>query len=831
MKISLNWLKKYVEVPVSDDELIRLIGSRLVEVEGVIDETHKYDNIYIVRVERAERIPDTHLTLCQINVGDRLVQVVCGAPNVREGMLAVWIAPGAVVPASVHEDVPFVIGKRKMQGYESCGMLAGADELDFGDDHSGIVEIDPDVAAPGDLLADVFELSDLVLEIENKSLTHRPDCFGIIGFAREVAGILGARFNEPNFSSSGLGLSKMSYAGTRAEPSLRDEPVRSGRNIHFQKSKSYYDSENLGSLNIDIKDPSICQRYTAIILEKHGEMKKKYLTWMDTVLSKSGMRPVDRIVDATNYLMLLTGQPLHAFDYDKFVTVGGGDEVEIKVRLARAGEKLTLLDDKEIELNENDIVICSGEVPVALAGAMGGKSTEVDKNTRNIILESATFSLYNLRKTQMAHGIFSEAITRFTKGQPPYQTLAVAEACAEMLADGFRIAAVVDEYPMKAPEVVVKITTSEVNDLLGAEYSKDLIATTLTNVGFGVTIKSERGSKASTESGAEVLEISAPEWRTDIHIKEDIIEEVGRLLGYDNIKPVLPLHGTASRNEMFEFKHEIRDLTSRWGANEVLTYSFVSGRLLAKAGQDTDNSYRIVNSISPELQYVRQSIVPSLLEKAYMNQKLPVDKFAIFEMNKVYRKEWGMNEENVPVEGTRIGCVLAERKNTETAYYKAKKYASELLKSLNVEAEFVPLSHAEIAEAKMFEPKRSAEVLVKGEYVGVVGEFKNSVRSEFKLLPYLAGFELDLDKLLRLRGNEKKIDLREKEKRDLTIETNDTYAELVEKIESVLKDVGAAAEIMPIGIYQPDGSKKKKVSVHLEFAQMTDDVMEKLEKL
>ena len=791
MRISLNWLKKYVEVPVSDDELVRLIGSRLVEVEGVIDETHKYDNIYIVQVERAERIPDTHLTLCQINVGDRLVQVVCGAPNVREGMLAVWIAPGAVVPASVHEDVPFVIGKRKMQGYESCGMLAGADELDFGDDHSGIVEIDPDVAAPGDLLADVFELSDLVLEIENKSLTHRPDCFGIIGFAREVAGILGVRFNEPNFSSSGL----------------------------------------LGSLNIDIKDPSVCRRYTALILEKHGEVKKKYLTWMDTVLSKSGMRPVDRIVDVTNYLMLLTGQPLHAFDYDKFVTVGGGDEVEIKVRLARAGEKLTLLDDKEIELNENDIVICSGEVPVALAGARGGKSTEVDKNTRNIILESATFSLYNLRKTQMAHGIFSEAITRFTKGQPSYQTLAVAEACAEMLADGFRIAAVVDEYPMKASEVVVKITTSEVNDLLGTEYSKDLIATTLTNVGFGVTIKSERGSKASAESGAEVLEISAPEWRTDIHIKEDIIEEVGRLLGYDNIKPVLPLHGTASRNEMFEFKHEIRDLMSRWGANEVLTYSFVSGRLLAKAGQDTDNSYRIVNSISPELQYVRQSIVPSLLEKTYMNQKLPVDKFAIFEMNKVYRKEWGMNEENVPVEGTRIGCVLAERKNAETAYYKAKKYASESLKSLNVEAEFVPLSHAEIAEAKMFEPKRSAEVLVKGEYVGVVGEFKNSVRSEFKLLPYLAGFELDLDKLLRLRGNEKKIDLREKEKRDLTIETNDTYAELVEKIESVLKDVGAAAEIMPIGIYQPEGSKKKKVSVHLEFTQMTDDVMEKLEKL
>ena len=198
MKISLNWLKKYVEIPeeVKNQDLIRLIGARLVEVEGVIDETHKYDKIYVVEVKSCEKIPDTHLTLCKIDVGKKdPVQVVCGAPNVREGMLAAWIAPGATVPASVHEDAPFVIGERKMRGYDSCGMLAGADELDFGDDHSGIVEISPEIAKPGDLLADVFELSDLVLEIENKSLTHRPDCFGIIGFAREVAGILGVKFN------------------------------------------------------------------------------------------------------------------------------------------------------------------------------------------------------------------------------------------------------------------------------------------------------------------------------------------------------------------------------------------------------------------------------------------------------------------------------------------------------------------------------------------------------------------------------------------------------------------------------------------------------------
>ena len=400
MKISLNWLKKFVTIPesVSNEELVRLIGARLVEVEAVVDEGEKYNNIYVVEVKKAEKIPDTHLTLCQIDAGEtELIQVVCGAPNVREGMLAAWIKPGAIVPASVHEDAPFKIGKRRMLGkYDSNGMLAGADELDFGDDHSGIVEIEPGTAKPGDLLKDVFELDDLVLEIENKSLTHRPDCFGMIGFAREVAGILGQKFDH------------------------------AGENVAKNVEGSFE------SVAINIASPEICKRYSALVLEKHGEIKKKYLSWVDTILAKSGMKPVSPIVDATNYLMLLTGQPLHAFDYDRFVEVGKTGKPEINVRLAKKAEKLVLLDDKEIELTENDIVICSGETPVALAGAMGGKSTMIDENTKNIIIESATFSLYNLRKTQMAHGIFSEAITRFTKGQPAYQTLKVAMDCADL---------------------------------------------------------------------------------------------------------------------------------------------------------------------------------------------------------------------------------------------------------------------------------------------------------------------------------------------------------------------------------------------------------------
>ena len=781
MRISLNWIKKYVDVKVSDEELIRLIGARLVEVEGVIDETEKYNNIYVVKVTSAVKIPDTHLTLCQIDCGTgESIQVVCGAPNVKEGMLAVWIKPGAIVPASVHEDSPFVIGKRKMLGkYDSEGMLAGADELDFGDDHSGIVEIDPEMAKPGDLLKDIFELDDKILDIENKSLTHRPDTFGLIGFAREVAGILGEKF----------------------EYEYQDTKLKSTKN-----------------LKVNVLDAGIADRYTAIVLQKHGELKKKYLSWQDTILAKSGMKPISEIVDVTNYLMLLTGQPLHAFDYDKFVNVGGAKVPEINVRLAKKAEKLELLDDTQVELNENDIVICSSDIPVALAGAMGGKSTMIDENTKNIIIESATFSLYNLRKTQMAHGIFSEAITRFTKGQPAYQCLKVAEDAAKMLAGGFRIAAVADTLEKPLQPVVVKTTLNEINGLLGTYYDQNLVIKTLENVGFTVAVK-------NTE-----LEVTAPLWRTDIHIKEDITEEIGRLLGYDNISPILPLHATSEKNPKLELKTLIRDTLSRFGANEVLTYSFVSSKLLEKASLDTKNSYRIVNSISPELQLVRQTIVPSLLDKAYINQKMPVDKFAIFEINKVYQRELGLDEESVPVEKSRLGFVLAERKTQGTAYYKAKYYVEKLLESLNINFEIKKLEK-DLPESKPFEKKRAAEIVVNGELIGIVGEFKNSVKRNFKLADYLAGFELDFDKLVELAKPVKEINLNPiVDKRDLTVETSKTYGEIVAKIKEILAKNEISAKISPLAIYQPE--EIKHISVHLEFEQKVDDkIVQELEKI
>ena len=799
MKISLNWLKRYVDIDIPNDDLVRLIGARLVEVEGVIDETHKYDNIYVVEVVKAEKIPDTHLTLCQINTGAKeLVQVVCGAPNVKEGMLAAWIAPGAVVPASVHEDAPFVIGKRKMLNkYDSNGMLAAADELDFGTDHEGIIEINPADAKAGDLLADVYDLRDWILEIENKSLTHRPDCFGLIGFAREVAGILGEKFEDPKFLWE--------------ESVFEDDFVEIVDGMVRKKDTK---------IKIEIADKKLCPRYTcALVKINEATAKNKYFSIIDIWLAKSGMHSISKIVDVTNYLMLLTGQPLHAFDYDKFLKVGGTNEAKIIVRAAREGEKLRLLDDTEIECTDNDILITSNNVPVAMAGAMGGENTEIDENTKNVLIESATFSLYNLRKTQMAHGIFSEAITRFTKGVPAGGTYNVlAEAVDMMNAKPLDLN---DAWPgFKTPDVV-KITTDEINLLLGTNYDRELIVKTLTNVGFW----------KSDNSSVDTLQIGVPFWRTDIAIPEDIIEEVGRLLGYDNIEPIVPLHQTAERNNLFVSRRKIRELFASLGASEVLTYSFVSEKLLKKVGQDPKNSYKIVNSISPELQYVRQSIIPNLLEKTFVNEKLPVDRFAIFEMNQVYRKEWGMNAEKVPAEQNQIGFVLAERKyNDKTAFYQAKKYVAKLLTEFNIEAEFVPMKHGG-ADAKPFEPKRSADILVDGEYIGVVGEFKNSVKAEFKLADYLAGFEINLDLMLAKKTDNYKIDLSKKEIRDLTVVTKKNYKEVTDKISEIVKKEGLEAKILPISVYKADISDDKHISVRLEFSKFDKAIMAKLENL
>lgn len=814
MKISLNKIKSYVKTPaeLSDQELITLIGSRLVEVEEVIDLAPAYQKIYIAKVEKAEPIPGTHLHLCEIDAGEHnaefnqlengLIQVVCGAPNVHAGMLAVWIAPGAIVPETYGNE-NFKISVRKLQSYESNGMLAGADELGFSSEHKTIAEVDPANARPGDLFAEIFDLNDKILDVENKSLTHRPDCFGLVGFAREVAGILGLQFTEP--------------------------PI-------FENINKSLKLQNQSLVDVKITDPELCPRYTCAVFELKDNTPSRYLTEDAVFLAKAGMRAIDPMVDLTNILMLETGQPLHAFDYDKLVAVGGKkDSAKIIVRAARAGEELQLLDGRTITLEDFDIVITSNDIPVALAGAMGGKNTEIDASTRRVVLESATFSLYHLRKTQMAHGIFSEAITRFTKGQP-------AALCGAVLEDALvwlsvQPLAINESYPAPQKQTVVKITTSEINDLLGTEYTTAEITQTLENVGFKVVSRSEQhsfsGPSATDDApiresctNGSTLKVTSPAWRTDIHIKEDIIEEVGRLLGYDNIALSLP-HKPFVESEIdpvFRFKRQIRQILSHdLAMHELLTYSFVSRDLLAKVGQDPADSYEIVNSISPELQCFRQQIAPSLLDKVRENLKAGHRDFTLYELNQVTAKSAGLDADKVPVLSTHLGIVDLHD------FYHLKAVVLALLRQkLKLDLSYRAITpDSAVAEAYPYlEPAHSAELVWRDRSLGAFGEVKAGVLRKFKLEQVVSALELRLDDLANT-DPELKIEFKLSKfpavERDLTLKlaADISYWRVREMLESALQSTKLLFSVAPLSVYQatPDDSTKN-LSFHLKFANL-----------
>lgn len=781
MRISLNTIKQYVNIPknISDQELIDLIGSRLVEVEEVIDFAPRYEGVYVVKVVSADPIPNTHLNLCQIDAGgvrpdlaeNGTIQVVCGAPNVHAGMLAVWIMPGAIVPETYGQE-NFKLGIRKLRGYVSNGMLAGADELGFDTEHKSIAEIDPKVAQPGELLSETFGLDDIILDVENKSLTHRPDCFGLIGFAREVAGILGVPFVEPEV---------------------------------FRDLSPAIKSQDSVKLSVEITDPNICPRYTCAVFDLPKNTPSKYLTPEAIFLAKAGMRSIDPIVDLTNILMLETGQPLHAFDYDKLITVGGTDSPKIIVRPAEDGESLQLLDGKTISCTPDDILITSNNIPVALAGAMGGKNTEVDASTRRIVLESATFSLYRLRKTQMAHGIFSEAITRFTKGQPAGMTLAVLASALRQLQ--IEPLAVVDSYPAPTEPSAVKITETEVNNLLGTTYSVQTITETLENVGFKVNSKS--------------LTVTAPLWRTDIHLPEDVIEEVGRLLGYDNIPLQLPqksFTGSAI-DPMIQLKRELREILSeRLCMHELLTYSFVSQKLMSKAGKDPDDCYEITNSISPELQCFRSEIVPSLLDKVRENLKSGHRDFTLYEMNQVTRISSGLTTEGTPKLKTHLGVVSLGD------FYALKAAILACFRELHIDVEYAALSSDAAKAHPYLEPKRSAELLLSGRRIGAFGELRHSTAGNFKLDHTVSALELCLDHLIdapRRAAVDLHLSKFPSVERDVTLQVSADlpFGRADQALDRSLESQGLYYTIQPVSIYQASPSDlTKNLSFHLRFS-------------
>ncbi len=789
MIISVNWLKKYTDIDISIDELTSLIGSRLVEIEEVIDLGKKYEGVVIAKVVECTPLEGSdHLNVTKIDDGGAVqdverdengyVQVVCGAPNARAGLTVAWLPPSSVVPETFGDEEPFVLDARKLRGVMSNGMLASAKELDLWDDHTGIIELEDERKA-GESFAGAYELDDYLLDIENKSLTHRPDTFGIVGFAREVAGIMGKQFKTPKvFTLEGI-----------------EWPEKVG---------------DVPTPKVTIDDPELSSRYQAVVLANVDCKVQLSPLEIQTYLARVGVKPHSAVVDVTNYLMMITGQPLHAFDYDKLKAVNDG-EIDIHVRSGHEGEKLVLLDGREIELSTGDIVIANGDTAVALAGAMGGRDTEIDENTTNVLLESASFNLYNLRNTQMRHGIFSEAITRFTKGQPAELTAPVLAGAADLIrlaAMADRASDVADAYPVKQTIEPVRVTQAQINETLGSDYGMEQITTSLSNVGFDVDVE-ERYTVVATP----------PYWRTDIHIAEDLNEEIGRLNGFDNITPTLPKRDftAVSPTAFDDFRARVRRVLVRAGANEVLTYSFVHGDVLKKAGQNIDNAFRIVNSISPDLQYYRLTLTPSLLTLVHPNSKAGYDTFALFEMNKTHSKRFGMDDDDTPKE-TDLLALTVTSKSEGATYYQARRILDYLGTMLQLEFVYASITEDPgYDESAPFDHRRSATVTNKatGEYIGIVGEYKPAVKKAFKLADTTAGFELDPRALMKAAAaagtSYYPLSRYPSVERDVCFQVAQDvqYAKLKELADEVLSLFDMETLVAPLDIYQPTSDDQR----------------------
>jgi phenylalanyl-tRNA synthetase beta chain len=813
MKISLNriraineWHKATGDIAaIGVDELVKKIGTQLGGIDAVEPPIgDKYKGIVIAKVVSCEKHPDADkLQICKIDDNHMVkdvdrdqngyVQVVCGAPNVREGLGVAWLPPGTTVPNSFGKE-PFVLEARELRGVVSNGMLASPKELDLGDSHAGLLEIDN--ATPGTDFAEVFGLNDdTIIDIENKMFTHRPDCFGFLGIARELAGIQGMPFKSPEW---------------------------------YQPDPKFPDPET-DELELVVKNelPNLVPRFVAITM---ADVKVGLSpVWLQIELARLGQKSINNIVDYTNWFMLLTGQPIHIYDYDKVKALSGDNAAILVIRNPKPGETIKLLNGKEIEPRTNAMMVATDKKLICLGGAMGGTETEVDEHTKNIIIEAANWDMFNMRRTAMEHGIFTDAVTRFTKGQSPLQNLAVVARIVDeirrfasgriagtILDDNHVEQAALDRNSLHPP---VKLTVDFINSRLGLELSTADMKGLLENVEFKVDLNGDE------------LVVAAPFWRTDIELREDVVEEVGRLYGYDKLPLELPQRdlAPASKDPLLELKNRIRRTLSRAGDNEVLTYSFVHGGLLDKTGQDKAKAFQISNALSPDLQYYRLSLIPSLLEKVHPNVKVGYDQFALFEIGKAHiLGEPDPFEATVPKEVNALAFVYAAKKAGHGApYYWAREQLMNLLVEFHCQS-FVtvePLKGADLygnpwveQMTAPFEPNRSA-VLRDGQGLiwGVVGEFKASTRQTLKLPDYAAGFEIDPLLLLQAEASASYVPLPRfpKVTQDITLKVPAElgYQELFDFVNS------------EIGKAQPDNTLPKLGFV--DIYQADDDVSHK----
>ncbi|HBV33336.1 TPA: phenylalanine--tRNA ligase subunit beta [Patescibacteria group bacterium] len=596
---------------VSPRELAELLTMSVMEVESVKSEAEKFDNMVVGLVTEVSGHPNADkLKLAKVDIGSKKVEIVCGGVNLVEGMKVAMALPGAMV--RWHGEGEFApLESAPIRGVKSNGMACAAAELGLSDSHAleyGIMDLSYLKAKPGVPLADALGKDDLVIEVDNKSITHRPDLWGHLGVARELAALWGTELKMPDLADLEIG--------------------------------------NKG-LKVAIKNSDLCSRYLSVVLS--GIKIGPSPDWLKNKVEALGMRSINNIIDAANYVMLEIGQPLHTFDLQKLASP------EIIVRRAKSGETIKTLDGEVRKLSTDMLVIADDKGPIALAGVMGGQSSEVSSDTTSLIVESATFDAINIRQTAMKLGLRSEASARFEKALDPNMAeIGIKRFVAVMqeINKSIKVESdLIDAYPKSPKAVVIEVSASWINERLGTQIKGSEIKSILESLGFNVIARSE-ATKQSQEIAAhlgklgarndnrDMWSVTVPSWRAtrDVTIKEDLLEEVARIYGYGKIPFLLPKFDISPpiQDPNQDLRSKIRELLVGQGWTETLSYSFF------RLGQNPEQAIEIENPVDQNKPYLRTSIYDTLHEqfkaarRAYEGRDIK-----LFEIGRVFRKEAG----------------------------------------------------------------------------------------------------------------------------------------------------------------------------------------------
>lgn len=709
MLVSYEWLKRYVDINVSADTLAEKLTLAGITVDLVHYPGEGLSNIIAGRIMQIDRHPDADkLVVCQLDMGPDYneflneqgwLQIVTGASNVKVGQ---------IVPVAVHNSSVAAgkIKKSKLRGVESFGMLCSKEELNVQPaltDEYGIWILD-DTIAPGTDCIEALWLNDPVLELD---LTpNRNDCQSVVNLAREVAAVLGTELHLPEISYT---------AGERKISDLA---------------------------TLQVQDDKLCPRYLARMIEGLEIAPSPY--WMQHFLGASGVRSINNVVDVSNFVMLEYGCPMHTFDYD---TLGGHG---IIVRRANDGEKLTTLDEQERELNSENLLICDADNnAVCVAGVMGGLDTEITDATKNVLLEVAAFDLVSIRRTSRGLGLQTEASGRYEKGVNPAVLDDVSRRTIQLLAElcgGTPVDGVLDCNAYEEKQIRVRLRPAKVNAVLGTSFTEEEIIGAIKSLKFPIE---------KTDDGYMV---DIPNYRRDIEIEEDLVEEVARLQGFDKIPTTLPKGATTEgmRTPEQRFVDDVKNALVAFGGNEVINYGFISpkewDRLNLAADDVRRDTIKILNPLNEEQSIMRTTLAPGMLKTAARNLNRRNQDLLLFEQGMAFLPN---GDEELPREESRVAILATGQSGkgwatpaVEFDFYRMKGIVEGLLAKLKIEnVSFRPLS-----DMSFMHPGRTAALYVGDVYAGYLGEVHPKVLANYEIKPRTMLAELDLTALFAAKA-------------------------------------------------------------------------------